>query len=222
MTTERASAEGRRSRWQGHGQQHRAAGQSPALPERSRRARSRLKAVAGLGVALGFAFLALLGLATPASAHNSLIGSTPTDGSNMESGPNQIELKFDQPVQMGQGLNSIAVIGPNNDHWEGGPAQVDSNVVTAPVRPLGPAGSYKIGWRILSADGHPVSGELTFTLTKAGNGTPAPAGQQAAPGNPGSSDSGGGVPVWVWIAGAGVLLAAGLVLALRMGGKAPQ
>jgi copper resistance protein C len=180
-----------------------------------------MRRLAGLGAALGVACLALLGLATPASAHNSLIGSTPRDGASMEAGPTQIELKFDEPVQAGQGLNSIAVIGPNNDHWEAGPAQVDSNVVTAPVRPLGPAGAYKIGWRILSADGHPVTGELTFTLTKAGNGTPVPAGQQAAPG-PGSSNDSSGVPAWVWIAGAGVLLAAGLVLALRMGGKAQR
>jgi methionine-rich copper-binding protein CopC len=180
-----------------------------------------MRKLAGLGVALGVAGLALLGLATPASAHNSLVGSTPIDGTRVESGPGQIELKFDQPVQMGQGLNSIAVIGPNNDHWEGGPPQVASNVVTAPVRPLGPAGAYKVGWRILSADGHPVSGELTFTLTTAGNGTPAPAGQQAAPAST-SSNSDGGVPAWVWIAGAGVLLAAGLVLALRMGGKASR
>jgi len=167
------------------------------------------------------ACLALLGLATPASAHNSLIGSTPRDGSSLQAGPTQIELKFDQPVQAGQGLNSIAVLGPNNDHWEGGAPQVSSNVVTAPVRPLGPAGTYKVGWRILSADGHPVSGELTFTLTTAGTGTPAPPGQQAAPASsPSTEDS--GVPAWVWIVGAGVLLAAGLVLALRMGGKAQR
>lgn len=181
-----------------------------------------MKKLAGLGAAIAVAFLALIGSATPAWAHNSLIGSTPRDGSSMAAGPNQIELKFDQPVQAGQGLNSIAVIGPNNDHWEGGPAQVSSNVVTAPVRPLGPAGTYKVGWRILSADGHPVSGELTFTLTTAGNGTPAPPGQQASPGSSSPNDDSGGVPAWVWIAGAGVLLAAGLVLALRMGGKAQR
>jgi copper resistance protein C len=179
-----------------------------------------MRKLAGLGVALGVALLALLGLATPASAHNSLIGSTPIDGATMASGPDQIELKFDQPVQAGKGLNSIAVIGPNNDHWEAGPPEVSSNVVTAPVRPLGPAGAYKIGWRILSADGHPVSGELTFTLSTAGNGTPAPAGQ-ATPDSPSSDDS-SGVPAWVWIVGAGVLLAAGLVLALRVGGKATK
>jgi methionine-rich copper-binding protein CopC len=181
-----------------------------------------MRRLAGLGVALGVVCLALLGFATPASAHNSLIGSTPANGASLAAGPDQIELRFDQPVQSGQGFNTVAVIGPNNDHWEGSAPRVDSNVVTAPVRPLGPAGAYKIGWQILSADGHPVSGELTFTLTQAGNGIPAPAGQQAAPGNPSSKDDGGGVPAWVWIAGAGVLLVAGLVLALRMGGKAPR
>jgi methionine-rich copper-binding protein CopC len=175
-----------------------------------------------LGAALGVACLVLLGSATPAFAHNSLIGSTPRDGSALASGPNQIELKFDQPVQAGQGLNTIAVIGPNNDHWEGGAAQVSSNVVTAPVRPLGPAGTYRIGWRILSADGHPVQGELTFTLTQAGTGTPAPPGQQAAAPESSSSNADNGVPAWVWIAGAAVLLAAGLVLALRVGGKAQK
>lgn len=180
-----------------------------------------MRKLAGLGFALGVAFLAVLGLATPASAHNSLIASTPIDGASVEAGPGQIELKFDQPVQSGQGLNSIAVIGPNNDHWEGGAPQVSSNVVTAPVRPLGPAGTYKIGWKILSADGHPVTGELTFTLTKAGTGTPTPPEQQASPGNTSTSD-GDGMPAWVWIAGAGVLLAAGLVVALRMGGKAAR
>jgi copper resistance protein C len=177
-----------------------------------------MRSLAGFLAAVAVSLLAVIGLAVPASAHNSLIGSTPRDGALMESGPAQIELKFDQPVQMGQGLNTVAVIGPNNDHWEGGPAQVASNVVTAPVRPLGPAGAYKIGYQILSADGHRVTGELTFTLTKAGDGTPAPAGQQV--GQPDiSQDAGSAIPLWLWIVGAGVLLAAGLVIALRMGGR---
>jgi copper resistance protein C len=176
-----------------------------------------MRKLAGLVAVIG---AVLLWSAAPASAHNSLIGSTPKDGSQVDAGPATIELKFDQPVQMGQGLNAIAVIGPNNDHWEGGQASVTSNVVTAPVRPLGPAGNYKIGYKILSADGHPVSGELTFTLTKAGTGTPAPADQQADVST--GSESDGGIPVWVWIVGAGVLLAAGLVLALRIGGKSAE
>lgn len=164
--------------------------------------------------------LVMLGFATPAAAHNSLIGSDPKDGALLESGPARIELKFDQPVQAGTQLNSITVIGPNDDRWQAGPATVASNVVSTSVSPLGPTGEYKVRWRILSADGHPVSGELKFSLTKPGNGTPA-ANQEPGGSGPAEStqDAGGDVPTWVWIAGAGVLLAAGVVLALRMGGK---
>jgi methionine-rich copper-binding protein CopC len=175
-------------------------------------------------VAAVLAGLVTLGFATPAAAHNSLIGSDPKDGAALESGPARIELKFDQPVRAGGGFNTIAVIGPNNDHWEAGPATVASNVVSASVRPLGPAGEYKIGYRILSADGHPIDGELKFTLTKAGTGTPGPAVNPGpGAGGPGlSTQDSGGVPLWIWIAGAGVLLAAGVVLALRIGGKVQQ
>jgi copper resistance protein C len=163
--------------------------------------------------------LAVIGAAAPAAAHNSLIGSNPADGATLASGPDRIVLRFDQPVQEGAGLNTVAVTGPGDDHWEAGSAEVASNVVTVPVRPLGPAGVYKIGYRILSADGHPVSGQLAFTLTEAGTGTPAPrpADQPAAE----SPETSSGLPTWVWIVGAVVLLGVGLVLALRMGKSVP-
>jgi hypothetical protein len=61
------------------------------------------------------------------------------------------------------------------------------------------------------------------SLTKAGNGTPAPASADNA--GDGSADGGsdsGGLPIWVWLAGAVVLLGAGLFVALRIGGKQPE
>lgn len=182
-----------------------------------------MRRLTGVVTTAALASLAVIGFATPASAHNSLIASNPKDGASVTAAPAVIELTFDQPVQAGAGLNSVAVIGPGNDHWEAGPAVVRSNVVTAPVRPLGPAGGYKIGYRILSADGHPVSGELSFTLTAAGTGQPGPAQSATTPGAQGApAQSDGGVPAWVWIAGAAVLLGAGLTIALRMGGKGLQ
>lgn len=175
-----------------------------------------MRRLAGLGAAVAVAFLATIASAMPAAAHNSLIASTPRDGAQVESGPNTIELTFDQPVQTGQGLNTVAVTGPNNDHWEAGQVTVASNVVTAAVRPLGPAGAYKIGYRILSADGHPVSGELTFTLTKDGTGKPRQVEVKDLVGRP----DGDGLPIWVWIVGAVVLLGGGVFFALRGGGGA--
>lgn len=169
---------------------------------------------------LALACVGLLGLATPALAHNSLTGSNPPDKASLDAGPGTVELTFDQPVQAGAGLNTVAITGPNNTRWEAGPPEVDSNVVTTPVRELGPKGSYTIGYRIVSADGHPVKGDLTFTLTTAGNGTPAPANAEPAGSDGGSA--GGGLPIWVWIVGAVVLLGGGITVALRIGGKQPQ
>lgn len=172
---------------------------------------------------LALAGFGLFALAAPASAHNSLISSNPSDEASLDAGPQNVVLTFDQPVQEGEGLNSVAVTGPDGKEWQGGSATVDSNVVTAPIRELGPAGVYTIGYRIVSADGHPVSGKLTFTLTKAGDGTPAPANASDGTALPGTPDeSGGGVPIWVWLAGAAVLLGAGLFVALRIGGKQPE
>lgn len=160
----------------------------------------------------------VLGTATPALAHNVLISSDPKDGSSVEAGPAAITLTFDQPVTGGDGFNTISVTGPEGTRWEAdGEPTIRDNVVTFPLRPLGPAAEYAVSYRILSADGHPVSGSLKFTLTKAGNGTPAPATSAAAQDQ--ASGSGGGVPIWVWIAGAVVLLAGGVFFALRGGGE---
>lgn len=168
------------------------------------------------------AFLTLVGFATPAFAHNQLIGSNPANEASVPSSPAAVELTFDQPVQNGEGLNAIAITGPEGTNWSVGPAEVASNVVTASVDGLGPAGVYKIGYRILSADGHPVSGELTFTLTTAGDGAPAPASTASDIEASDSSSDDGGLPIWVWILGAVVLLGAGLTVALRIGGKQPR
>lgn len=160
------------------------------------------------------AVLAMLGLAGTALAHNVLVGSNPKQGSTVDAGPATVALTFDQPVQEGEQFNSIVVIGPNGDHWEGGKATVDGRTVSAPLRPLGPAGTYTISYQILSNDGHPVRSEVTFSLTRAGTGTPTPGTTTVQ-----QADNGGGVPIWVWIAGAVVLLAAGVTLALRTGGE---
>lgn len=170
-------------------------------------------------VALLFAGAAVLGTAAPAAAHNALISSDPKDKASLEVGPSSVTLTFDQDVQGGQGINTISVVDANGGHYEvpGDPTIKDTQV-TAQVNALGKAGEYKIGYRILSADGHPVSGELTFTLTKDGSGTPTtPASAGTAAGDSGSD---GGLPIWVWIAGAVVLLGGGVFFALRAGGGA--
>lgn len=175
-----------------------------------------------LATATLLALATLLGFATPALAHNTLTSSDPAKDAAIEVAPDKVTLTFDQAVQAGGSdrvINQVVVNGPGGTQWVKGPVEADGNVVTAALEPLGPKGEYKIGYRVLSADGHPVSGEIPFTLTKAGTGEPigtsAPDGEQQAGDDP-TSDS-GGVPLWVWIAGAAGLLIVGVVLALRLG-----
>lgn len=114
------------------------------------------------------------------------------------------------------------MVGPGGSYWTDGQVRVDSNVVSSPVRELGPAGTYTISYRILSDDGHPVSGKVTLTLTRAGHGTPAPPPQQVDHREHADSSSGGGTPIWPWIAGAGVLVVLGLALSLRLGKRSQR
>ena len=167
-----------------------------------RRNRGRIVVVAVLA---GFA---VLGLGSPAFAHNVLVGSAPAAGATLASGPAEVRFDFNAPVRVGP--NTITVVGPDGTHWERtANATVTGNSVSTPVAPLGAAGVYTASYRIISADGHPVTGEIHFTLTVAGKGTPA---TTAA-----ATSGGGGVPIWVWIVGAAVLLGVVLFVALRTG-----
>lgn len=155
----------------------------------------------------------LLSGAGTAAAHNTLVSASPADGSSVRSGPSLVRLEFNLPVE--QGFCLLTVLGVDGSHWEAGPPTIDGSSVSAPVRPLGPAGNYRIEYRIISADGHPVSGSTRFTLTQAGSGTPAaaPAAANASvDAAPSTTDFG----VWPWLAGAGLILAGAAIVGWRV------
>ena len=172
----------------------------------------RVPALTALAMVIGLV-LTVAG-ASPAAAHNSLVSADPADGASLATGPQQVRLTFDQPVQ--RGFTTVTVTGPEDTRWEGGEPDVSGSSVTTPVRPLGPAGDYVVGYRIVSADGHPVSGTLKFRLTTAGAGTPAEPAPAAEVGTGSAAGGDGGMPVWPWIALAVLLLGAGVFAALRL------
>jgi methionine-rich copper-binding protein CopC len=155
--------------------------------------------------------LALVAGAGPAAAHDTLVSSDPANDASVASGPQRVTLTFDQPVN--RGFNTVTVTGPGGTAWASGEVTVSGSTLSTAVLPLGPAGEYVIGYRIVSADGHPATGTVRFRLTEAGTGTPAPP-AAAAPGIGGSQ---GGMPVWPWVLASIALLAAGVAMALRLG-----
>jgi methionine-rich copper-binding protein CopC len=158
--------------------------------------------------------LAVAAFATPASAHNVLISTSPKAGSSVTTGPAKVTFTFDAPIQHGD--DTIVVIGPNGTHWEKtSVATVLGDSVSTTVGTLGPAGVYTASYHIISADGHAVTGDMTFTLSKAGSGQPIAAATASSTGS-----GGGGVPVWVWLVIAVVVLGGVLYFALRTGRQA--
>ena len=167
-------------------------------------------------------FALLLG-AGAAAAHSRLVSSNPADGSSLAASPERVSVTFNEEVQAE--FSALTVIGPDGAQYQSGDVAANGATVSVGVKPLGPAGKYQIGYRVISDDGHPVAGSVSFTLTAPGPGAataaaaPAPT-SAAAPApvaNAAPPAAEGGAPVWPWIAGAVVLVVAGVVVALRLG-----
>jgi copper resistance protein C len=154
-------------------------------------------------IAIAFA---LLGAGT-AAAHSVAVASDPPDGARIASGPPQVSVTFNEALQ--ESYAALTVTGPDGNQWTDGDPVVQGATIGVGLGELGPAGDYTIAYRVTSADGHPVSGTRTFTLTEAGNGTPATQSEAAA------EDSDGGIPIWPFVIVAVVLFGGGLAIVLR-------
>jgi methionine-rich copper-binding protein CopC len=143
------------------------------------------------------------------------VSSTPADGASLAKAPASVVLKFDEPV--GRKFGAVVVTGPGGERVQAGALRVEGVRAIQALRPLRAAGLYHVGWRVVSADGHPVSGRLTFTLRAgaaapagARTATPTPTHSGAAVGTPASSSGRGGA----WLVAAA---AAGLAVILGVG-----
>ncbi|WP_262698538.1 MULTISPECIES: copper resistance CopC family protein [Streptomyces] len=142
--------------------------------------------------------------APPAAAHTELTGNTPGDGARLTTAPGRVSLSFND--QMDARYSRIAVTGASGRSLTTGPVKVDGRTVTRTLAADVPPGRYTVGYRVVSADGHPVSGSYTFTVTTARTTSPAPTTAPSTPAeaSPEESSGPGVLPV---AAGAAVVLA---------------
>jgi copper resistance protein C len=113
-------------------------------------------------IAAVMAVLAVLTAALPAFAHTSLVGSDPADGASLSTAPTAVTLTFDGPVQ--PGFAEVVVLDAAGTHYyaQGAP-QVDGRTVRQQLAPLS-NGVFQVSYRVVAADGHPVTGTLSFTV----------------------------------------------------------
>lgn len=114
-----------------------------------------------LGVtALVSAVLILVPLA-PASAHNSALSSTPAEGSTVTTQPGTFTLTTNDALMQVPESNLMYVVDSAGRYYGDGCATVKGASISTTAT-LGAAGDYTVQWRVVSTDGHPVSGSWSF------------------------------------------------------------
>lgn len=114
--------------------------------------------VAVVALLVATASLLLLAGAGPAAAHARLVRMVPGDGSTLETAPSRVSLVFDEEMRP---PSTIVVSGPSGVEVQRGTVAVADNTATVAVR-VTAAGTYRVAFRVVSADGHPVTGETSF------------------------------------------------------------
>ncbi|WP_433375795.1 copper resistance CopC family protein [Actinoplanes sp. CA-142083] len=156
--------------------------------------------------------LAAAGLATPAFADAALRETTPRDGATVAEAPGEVRFTFNEDLQ--ERFTTVKVTRPGGTAVVVDKAVTDGPTVTQPLPGTLEPGQYTVAFRIVSADGHPVSGKTTFRVqvppaspsATAQPSEPAPATTAtSAAAIPAEDDGGAGV--WLWVIG-GVILAA--------------
>lgn len=171
-------------------------------------------------------------LVTPASAHTELVSVNPADGSKVGEVPDEIVFTFSE--ELGEpGYAAVKIDDVVQDEGFTTSIEGDSLVVTpdaSVAEDSTPPQVWTVAYRVVSADGHTVSGESSFTV--AGNpvpdetttptaDTPSPTDEMTSSAGPSASSQdadSSGFSAWWLIGGAAVL--ASLVLAVR--GRRPS
>lgn len=114
------------------------------------------------------ALVAVFALPTAASAHDQLVSSDPAADAQLDTAPTVVTLEFSAAI-MDTGLAMTVVDADGTDHLVDEPV-ADGTTVTATLDTL-PVGGYQVRWRVVSSDGHPISGYVPFTV---GDAEPLP------------------------------------------------
>jgi methionine-rich copper-binding protein CopC len=169
------------------------------------------------------ATVATLGVGAPAMAHAELESSSPADGAELEAVPAVLSFTFGETlIAAGHAITLTDL--ETGSRFALPEVEVDSRTASVTWPDSAAAGEYRAAYRVVSADGHPISGSITFTIPGA---DPGPS--QTGPAASGMADPAAGHPTgtaavpapagateenWVLAGVVVVLLAAGLLAGL--------
>lgn len=100
--------------------------------------------------------------ATPAHAHDQVVSATPGDNESLDTAPTEVVIEFNNEL-----LDTGALINVTNaagDDVTDGEVELDGRTVSRPLQADLPNGQYQIVWRVVSADGHPITDRYQFAI----------------------------------------------------------
>lgn len=119
------------------------------------------------------AALFVLATAAPALAHDALKSSDPAKDATVKT-LDEVTLEFTGSVRM----PFVIVRGAGEAQFQAGKPDLDGPVVTQKLKGELSDGKYVIAYRVVSSDGHPIEGEIPFTVKGA---TPSQSPTAASP-----------------------------------------
>jgi copper resistance protein C len=104
--------------------------------------------------------LALVAFGVTATAHAHLQKSSPVDNSVITASPSDLVLNFSEAAR----LTALSIQKDSESPQKVKPLPTTAaQQISVPLPPLTP-GTYSVNWRVVSDDGHMMSGALHFTL----------------------------------------------------------
>jgi len=103
--------------------------------------------------------------ALPASSHEQLVDQEPKSGQVLEAGISEVRLSFsDDLISLDNSAGSeIVILDSNQNPVNNGCAVIDARTAIARAD-IDTPGPYQVGWRVVSGDGHPISGSFSFVV----------------------------------------------------------
>lgn len=139
-----------------------------------------------------------------AGAHSNSVDSDPVDDARIPTLPRVATVTFNEPVSDA----AFALTEPGGQTIKV-QVSIDGAVVKATLPEDGTKGDYLLAYRVVSEDGHPVTGEVEFTVTTGRT----PSVDESAPTSAGTSTTkSSSFPLWGVMGGAVVLLGIAVLL----------
>lgn len=160
-----------------------------------------------LGVAAALALL-LGAPASPALAHDELLQTDPAAGSTVDALPAELTLRYSGDLIADEQATEVMVTDAEGASLDDGSPRVQGATVRQSLTaPAGFTGTVVVTWRVVSSDGHPISGRFVFGVGVQPSDVPVPASPDA------ESQSTMIVVVGV---GLGILVLVGAAVAVRL------